>query len=108
MNKLTSLIKKAKTIIIDGLEPYEEGRYFFENPNEIIEDLAKERLPICLGCNYFIEEPNSLFKVGGKYGAKTEDIISELTNKSCNKCGCILSYKVRQIIQPCEKWQEKK
>ena len=96
MNRLQSINKKAKALIKSGIEPYDIGKYYFENPDPEVEALAKERLKDCSECLEI--EPIDAWKV--------EDTrIPELSNKSCSKCGCIAPYKFRQSLEPCKKWK---
>lgn len=104
MKKLKSVLKKGKTIAKEGIEPFKEGVYNFLHPSPEMEKLAKERAEICFGCKNFIDEPNDLFRVGGELGVPHPDSIAELTNKSCDDCGCIISYKLRQNKKICELW----
>lgn len=95
-------IKKAvRTIIESGIDPFIEGKKNFESQSEEVEKLARKRLQFCLSCEYFKDEPIKAFKVEDKS-------LPEASGKYCEECGCVLSYKLRQSIQPCEKWQEKK
>lgn len=92
------LSSKIKTLLTDGLDPYVEGKRNFENPTPTFEELAKERTKTCTGCRYFKVEPIQMFRV-------IDERIPELSNMSCGLCGCIESYKLRQSIKKCSKWE---
>jgi len=97
LNKIQSILKKTNTLTKSGLDPYEIGEYYFNNPDSEVEELAKERLKDCSECLDF--EPIDIWKI--------EDIrIPELSKKSCNKCGCIAPYKFRQSLEKCPKWKQ--
>lgn len=96
---MKSLIKKAKTILDVGLEPFEVGKSNFEHPILCVEKKAKDRLEICKKCVNFVEEPIEFFRV-------KDNNMPELSNKMCSDCGCTLSYKLRQDLKKCIKWQE--
>lgn len=99
MQKLKSIVKKAGSIIENGIEPVEEGVHNFNNPNPDAEKLAQERAVVCSGCPENIEEPVDFLKV-------EDERIPELSNKMCNACGCTLAYKLRQSNTVCEKWEK--
>ena len=91
---MNSIVKK---IINVDLEALVQGKHNFDNPNLQIENLAKKRLEKCLVCPDFVEEPIDIFRVIDKK-------IPKLSNKMCNQCGCIQSYKLRQSIKICKLW----
>ncbi len=95
---LNSSIRKAKTLLTDGVDPYIEGKFNFEHPSEDNETLAKERSQTCEGCRFYKLEPIDFFRV-------TDENIPALSDMSCGKCGCVLSYKTRQSIKKCKKWE---
>ncbi|MGL4567682.1 MAG: hypothetical protein ACRCU6_04035 [Fusobacteriaceae bacterium] len=64
-----------------------DGIYNFNNPTELVEEVAKERSKFCTNCEYNKEEKISFLKV--------EDRIPELSCRMCDLCGCVLSYKLR-------------
>lgn len=97
MSKLKSIVKKGKTILKQGLEPYEVGKSNFKHPTPCIEKLAKQRADICKGCEFFKTEPIEEFQV-------VDSRIPELSKMYCEDCGCISSYKLRQSIEVCERW----
>ena len=67
-----------------------DGIYNFNNPNELIEQVALERSKECINCEYYEDETIESLKV--------QDRIPELSCKMCNLCGCVLSYKLRTAI----------
>lgn len=92
--------KKIVQGLAKGLDPFKEGRRNFLRPNEETESLAKERFENhCKGCEHLEDETVDLFKV-------TDKSIPGATEKYCGDCGCILSYKIRQNIEICKKWQK--
>ena len=93
--------KAVKTIIKSGIDPFLDGKKNFENQSEEMEELARKRLQFCLECVHFKDEPIQVFKV-------KDENLPEASGKYCEDCGCVLSFKLRQSIQPCEKWQEEK
>lgn len=97
MTKKDSLLSKVKTISHVGLKPYEVGKHNFYYTDDEVESLAKERLKTCSGCPFFVDEPIDFLRV-------KDEKIPELSNKICSGCGCTLPYKIRQSIQPCDKW----
>lgn len=77
--------------MIDYKEIFEAWKISM-NPTEQQENLAQERLKICLGCSYRKEVLN-----GVKWSA------------FCSDCGCPLNKKVfSKIFNPCtqKKWEE--
>lgn len=91
---LKSLLQKAKnlnpTALLDGVQN-------FNNPVDEIEELATVRSQICATCPHFVNEEIRMLQV--------EDTRQpQLSNKKCDLCGCILSYKTRQLIDKCKKW----
>ena len=96
---MQSFKKKIVSLVTNGIEPLEEGLYNFKHPNINVERLAEDRKNTCIGCEFYIEEPIKFLRVQDK-------IIPELSNMYCDECGCTLSYKLRQSITKCDKWQE--
>ena len=93
-------IKKAvETVTKKGVKPLVQGKKNFNNPTDEVEALAKERLEICKGCVFFEEEPIEWLKV-------EDERLPEASGMYCADCGCVSSYKIRQSLQLCEKWQE--
>lgn len=97
MGTFKSILTKGQTILSDGLDPYLEGKKNFE----IGATISDKNIDICKGCRYFKNEPIDFLKVEDKQ-------YPELSGKTCGKCGCILSYKLRQNLKPCSKWLSKK
>lgn len=91
---LKSLLQKAKNLnpkaLLDGAEN-------FNNPSEEIEELSKIRTQVCIDCLHFVDEEIKMLQVEDK-------LQPQLSNKKCDLCGCILSYKTRQLIDKCSKW----
>lgn len=110
IKKASSIIKKGVTIIGDGMEPYDVGKYNFENPIFCAEIKAEKRAEICSGCRYFKEEPIEYLVIDGEkiYFRIEDKNIPLLSHKSCGKCGCVLPYKTRQSIKECKRWQKQK
>ena len=96
---MQSFKKKITTLLKNGIDPVIEGIYNFNNSDMDIELLTFDRLQVCLDCEMFVDEPIDFLKV-------TDKNIPELSNKICDECGCTLSYKLRQSISKCEKWQD--
>lgn len=99
--KIVSLAKKAKGVIEVGTDPFLEGKHYFENYDKDVEELAFDRFKNnCDGCDYNEPEPIDFLRVN-------DIIIPEISERMCGLCGgCTLSYKLRQSITKCEKWQE--
>lgn len=97
MKTKTSTLKKIKSIITYGAEPYLEGKRNFNSNNSEIEELARKRAEICKKCTFYSDEPIYFFSI--------EDRIEDLSKKMCRDCGCSLSYKARQFMVVCEKWK---
>ena len=68
--------------------------------NEYFEKLAKERAKVCAGCEFFTTE----YKF--KKWTPPENNIEEIRGMGCERCGCPLSSKLRQVLQECpeKKW----
>lgn len=96
---MQSFRKKIVSLVKHGIDPVEEGMRNFRTTILEVERLAENRKDTCLGCEFYVDEPISFLRVEDKS-------ISELSNKMCDKCGCTLSYKLRQSIDKCDKWQE--
>jgi hypothetical protein len=93
---MQSFRKKIKTLFKVGIDPLEEGVINFKNYNKEVDDLAKERLQYC---DCLVDEPISFLKV-------IDERIPKLSGKMCDECGCTASYKFRQSISKCDKWQK--
>lgn len=86
-----NLIRDTKAVAI--------GVKNFNFLNENAEKLAKERLENhCTFCNFNILEPIEELRV-------TDKRITELSKRTCGDCGCVLSYKLRQSVKKCSKWE---
>lgn len=71
-------------------------------PSIHMEQLAKERAKVCSNCEYC--NPNFIFK---KLIGDGESI-EEIKGMGCDRCGCFLSAKTRQLFSKCpeSKWGE--
>lgn len=98
---MSSIKKKATTLIAHGLEPYAEGKRNYKANVPEIEELALKRLEMIKksGCKNFMEEPIDFFKV-------TDERIPELSGMMCGDCGCGVPYLIRQDLTKCNCWQE--
>jgi len=96
---MQSFKKKIVSLVNIGIDPIFEGINNLNHPNIDVEILAKERMKTCIGCPMYVDEPISFLKVIDKS-------IPELSNKMCDSCGCTLSYKLRQSIETCDKWEK--
>ena len=81
------------------LKPIYIGMLNFWSGNKPVEATAKNRLLKCKKCEFFENETNDLLKI-------KDSKIPELTNKKCGDCGCVLSFKLRQSFNLCDKWQK--
>lgn len=72
-----------------------QGFKNFVFANEYIEQLATERAKICADCPH--ANPEYKFKKWLPEDNKTEQI----SGMGCNLCGCLLSAKVRQMLESC-------
>ncbi|RMZ58968.1 hypothetical protein D1632_15495 [Chryseobacterium nematophagum] len=63
-------------------------------------DLAKKRFEnSCKGCAFNLQDPIAKLRV-------QDEKVPELSARMCAHCeGCVLSYKLRQSIKPCEFWK---
>lgn len=96
---MQSFKKKIVSLIEHGADGLEEGMHNFKQPIAEVESLAESRKNECVVCEFYTEEPIPFLRV-------TDERIPELSNKMCDECGCILSYKLRQSINKCSKWQK--
>lgn len=96
---MQSFKKKIASLVKHGIDPIQEGINNFNHPILEVEGLAEDRKDTCMGCEFYVDEPISFLRVEDKR-------IPELSNKMCDSCGCTLSYKLRQSIDKCGKWQE--
>ncbi|RMZ60064.1 hypothetical protein D1632_10775 [Chryseobacterium nematophagum] len=83
----------AKTLkaIIVGMTNFHLG---------LFHDVAKRRFEdYCKNCAFNIQEPISDMRV-------QDEKVPELSERMCAHCmGCVLSYKLRQSVKPCEFWK---
>lgn len=83
----------AKTLkaIIAGMTNYNLG---------LSNDIAKKRFEeACKDCAFNIQDPIQEMRVVDKNNP-------ELSGRMCAHCGgCVLSYKLRQSVKPCEFWK---
>lgn len=79
--------------IVEGFK-----NYTFKTPE--MEKVATERAKICAACEH--ANPNYPFKILKEDGATVP-----IEGLGCNKCGCLLSAKVRQMLSACpeKKWE---
>lgn len=96
---MQSFKKKIVSLVSNGIEPLDVGMNNFKHLNIDVELLAKERTDECMQCDMNVEEPIYFLRV-------QDSNIPELSNRMCDDCGCTLSYKLRQSITKCKKWQE--
>ena len=96
---MRSFKKKIVSLVKNGIKPLNTGYDNFNHPNIDVEILAKERKETCVKCPMFQTEPIPMLRVEDKN-------IPELSNMFCDMCGCTLSYKLRQSIEKCDKWEE--
>ena len=96
---MQSFKKKVLSLVTHGIEPLEVGIRNFKHYDLDVELLAIDRMYQCVGCEMFKQEPISFLRVEDKN-------IPELSEMFCDECGCTLSYKTRQSIEKCDKWQE--
>lgn len=96
---MQSFKKKIVSLVKNGIEPLNTGYDNFKHPNIDVELLAKERKETCIKCPMFKTEPIPMLRVEDKN-------IPELSNMFCDMCGCTLSYKLRQSIDTCNKWEK--
>lgn len=85
-----------------------QGFKNFKFPSPEIEILATERAKVCGACDEIIERPLLKF-VPGLSDEKNPDI----KHAACGICNCILSAKVRQLLESCphpdgNKWPDYK
>lgn len=93
---LKSLLQKAKNLNPQALV---DGVTNFNQPSQAIEELAKHRSLTCVTCPNYQDEEIKLLHV-------TDINLPILTGKKCGACGCILSYKLRQVQDKCVKWTD--
>lgn len=76
-------------------EAITQGFKNFVFPNEYMEKLATERAKICSTCEH--ADPNHKFKKWVPADNRTK----EIKGMGCSLCGCLLSAKVRQVLESC-------
>lgn len=96
---MQSFKKKIVSLVTNGIDPIIEGVHNFRVINKDVEILAKIRSITCGNCEMCIDEPIQFLAVEDKR-------IESISGKFCDDCGCTLSYKLRQSITKCRKWQE--
>lgn len=95
-----SLNKQEEINIIRDTKAVASGILNFKTGNKKAQELAKKRFENhCKSCKFSIEEPISELRVVDKQ-------IPELSGKTCGDCGCILSYKLRQSVNKCSRWEQ--
>lgn len=93
---LKSLLLKARNL---NPKTFIDGVTNFNIPIPEIEELAQIRSLTCVGCEYYQNEEIKLLHVN-------DTNLPQLTAKKCGACGCILSYKLRQVQDKCTKWTD--
>ncbi|MGE8528509.1 hypothetical protein [Chryseobacterium rhizosphaerae] len=87
-----NIIKNAKAVAVGILN--------FKTDNKKAFELAEKRFENhCKSCKFSIEEPIPELRVDDKQ-------IQELSGRTCGECGCILSYKLRQSVKKCSRWEQ--
>lgn len=95
-----SLNKQEEINILRDTKAVAVGVYNFKTGNKKAGDLAKKRYEFsCQNCKFSIEEPIPELRVVDKQ-------IPELSGKTCGDCGCVLSYKLRQSVKKCSRWEQ--
>lgn len=95
-----SLKNQEEVNIIRDTKAVAVGITNFKTNNKKAYELAKKRFDLnCQNCNFSIEEPIPELRVEDKQ-------IPELSGKTCGECGCILSYKLRQSVKKCSRWEQ--
>ena len=95
-----SLRNQEEVNIIRDTKAVAVGITNFKSNNKKAYELAKNRFEnYCKFCTFIIEEPIPELRVDDKQ-------IPELSGKTCGECGCILSYKLRQSVKKCSRWEQ--
>ncbi|MGI9582647.1 hypothetical protein ACR1PO_15740 [Chryseobacterium sp. RRHN12] len=95
-----SLNKQEEINIIRDTKAVAVGLLNFKTGNKKALELANKRLENhCKSCKFSIDEPIPELRVEDKQ-------IPELSGKTCGDCGCILSYKLRQSVKKCRRWEQ--
>lgn len=94
MNKIESLIKKAKNLNIKGVI---QGMHNLSTGDA--EEIATSRSEICAGCPSNIAEPIAELAI-------EDTALPVLSKRCCKECGCALPYLLRQSEKSCslKKW----
>ncbi|MEJ5105503.1 hypothetical protein [Chryseobacterium sp. MYb328] len=95
-----SLKKQDEVNIIRDTKAVAVGIANFKTNNKKAVELAVIRLEKhCKSCIFSIDEPIPELRVEDKQ-------ISQLSGKTCGECGCVLSYKLRQSVKKCSRWEQ--
>lgn len=95
-----SLKKQEDIDLIRDTKAVGVGILNFKTRNKKALELANKRFENhCKSCKFSIEEPIPELRVEDKQ-------IPELSGKTCGDCGCILSYKLRQSVKKCSRWEQ--
>lgn len=89
--------KKIKTLAKVGIGPVVEGIYNLNVENIQIENIAKQRASICVGCPLMILEPIKSLRI-------VDIRIPEISEMMCDDCGCSIPLKTRQNKSICKNW----
>lgn len=98
MQNFKSLKQKINTLISSGVQPLLDGVHNYNNPNDDIEAIARERLNTCINCPLYQPEEIKPLQVEDK-------LLPQASKMKCGECGCVLSFKLRQLITRCDKWE---
>jgi hypothetical protein len=84
---------------LNKLKAILSGLTNFYFPTKAIEKIAKDRAVICSKCEH--ANPEHPFKL-----LLEDNSTQEIKGMGCNICHCLLSAKVRQLLEPCplKKW----
>ena len=94
-----SLKEETNPNIRKDLQAIISGMVNFYVKSKTAKEKAVERYENhCKGCEHFIDETIESMIIEDKE-------IPELSGKSCNLCGCVESWKLRQSIKTCEFWK---
>lgn len=85
--------------VLSNISGIARGIFYFNNPDDEVEALAKDRVNTCKDCEHIEEETISFLRVNDKR-------ITEASGKMCGDCGCVLSYKLRQNDEVCKYWKK--
>lgn len=73
------------------------SNFYFKSKKESEAAMLKYQ-KFCLNCKHNVIDPVESMRV-------EDSQCPELSGKMCDLCGCVLSYKLRQTIKPCQKWK---